>query len=370
MSRIGTLLILLVVSLLPTLAQTAEITAQFNRAIELQRAGQLAEAATEYRTILKLKPDYAEVYANLGAVLARLGQYEESVKSYETALQLAPHFTPIWLNLGIAHYRAGQFARAVPALEKFLLAQPDNVQAHQLLGICLVETGKEAEALQHLEPALNAESADVMLLFSLGTAYVRLQHARLETVLQKLAAQPQGSALAHLLRGQAHLEKFSFEAAATELEAAAKLNAELPRLQYSLGLSYLKLGRYDAAITCLDRELQKYPQDFGLLYFKAFAQEANGALREARVNVEAALKFESESMEARLLLAKILLKLGEAAAALPHGEFVVRKEPTDADKRYLLARIYQRLQRKDDAAREFAAAESLKARTRAAEKKK
>jgi tetratricopeptide (TPR) repeat protein len=173
-----------------------------------------------------------------------------------------------------------------------------------------------------------------------------------------------------LLRGQAHLEKFSFEAAVSELEAAAKLNAELPRLQYSLGLSYLKLGRYDAAITCLDRELQKYPQDFGLLYFKAFAQEANGALREARVNVEAALKLESESMEARALLAKILLKLGEAAAALPHGEFVVRKEPTDADKRYLLAKIYQRLQRKDDAAREFAAAESLKARTRAAEKKK
>jgi tetratricopeptide (TPR) repeat protein len=351
-------------------AQPPEVAAKFNRAIELQRAGQLAEAAEEYRALLKLKPDYAEVHANLGAVLARLGQYEESVKSYETALKFAPQFTPIWMNLGIAHYRAGQFARAVPALEKFLAAQPSNAQAHQLLGICLVEIGKEAEALPHLEPAVQAGSNDVMVLFSLGSAYVRLQNTRLETVLQKLNAQPQGIALAHLLRGQAHLETFSFEAAVTELEAAAKLNAELPRLQYSLGLSYLKLGRYDAAITCFDRELQKYPNDFGLLYFKAFVQEANGDLGGARTNTEAALKVENESIEARALLAKILLKLGDAPAALPHAEFVVQKEPNDADKHYLLAKIYQRLQRQDDAAREFVAAETIKAKTRAAEKKK
>lgn len=359
---------LLTVGLLAS--QSADLAAKFNRAIELQRAGQLAEAAEEYRVILKLKPDYAEVYANLGAVLARLGQYEESVKSYETALKFAPQFTPIWMNLGIAHYRAGQFARAVPALEKFLAAQPDHAQAHQLLGICLVEIGKEAEALPHLEPAVNTGSNDVMVLFSLGNAYVRLHHTQLEIVLQKLSAQPQGIALAHLLRGQAHLEMFSFEAAVAELEAAAKLNAELPRLQYSLGLGYLKLGRYDAAVTCFDRELQKYPNDFGLLYFKAFAQEARGDLQPARANAEAALKSEAESVEARALLAKILLKLSDAAAALPHAEFVMQKEPNDASKHYLLAKIYQRLQRKDDAAREFAEAEKLKARTREAEKKK
>jgi tetratricopeptide (TPR) repeat protein len=351
-------------------AQDGEVAAKFARAVELQKQGALEEAAAVYRDVLKAKPDYAEVHANLGAVLARLGQYEESVKSYETALKFAPQFTPIWMNLGIAHYRAGQFARAVPAFEKFLAAQPDNAQAHQLLGICLVEIGKEAEALSHLEPAVRAGSTDVITLFSLGTAYVRLQHAQLETVLQKLTASPQGVALAHLLRGQAYLERFSFEAAVTELETAAKLNAELPRLQYSLGLSYLKLGRYEAAIACFDRELQKYPQDFGLLYFKAFAQEASGALSNARIQVEAALKVESDSIEARALLAKILLKLGDAAAALPQAEFVVRKEPTDADKRYLLAKIYQRLRRKDDAAREFVEAETLKAKARAAEKRK
>lgn len=350
--------------------QDSEVAAKFARAVELQKQGALEEAAAVYRDVLKAKPDYAEVHANLGAVLARLGQYEESVKSYETALRFAPQFTPIWMNLGIAHYRAGQFARAVPALEKFLAAQPDNAQAQQLLGICLVEIGKEAEALPHLEPAVNAGSRDALVLFSLGSAYVRLQHAQLETVLQKLTASPQGVALAHLLRGQAHLERFSFEAAVTELETAAKLNAELPRLQYSLGLSYLKLGRYEAAIACFDRELQKYPQDFGLLYFKAFAQEAIGVLRDARTNLEAALRIENDSVEGRALLAKILLKLGDAATALPHAEFTVRKEPTDADRRYLLAKIYQRLQRKDDAAREFAEAEMLKAKARAAEKRK
>jgi tetratricopeptide (TPR) repeat protein len=351
-------------------AQATDVAARFNRAIELQRAGQLAEAAGEYRAILRLKPDYAEVHANLGAVLARLGQYEESVRSYEAALKLAPHLTPIRMNLGIAHYRAGQFAKAADAFEKFLLAQPENAQARQLLGICLVEIDREAEAVAHLEPAIDAGSSDLMALFSLGTAYLRLRRPQLESVLQKLMTIPQGVALAHLLRGQAHLEMFSFEAAASELEAAAKLDAELPRLQYSLGLSYLKLGRYAEAIGCFDRELRKYPNDFGLLYFKAFCQEATGDLAAARTNVESALKLESESPEAKTLCAKIMLKQGEAARALPLLEAVIRKEPNDSDKRYLLAKIYQRLNRGDEAAREFALAEQLKARTRATERKK
>src|SRR5262245_65539282 len=87
-----------------------DVADRFNRAMELQRRGELKEAVAEYRAVLARAPNYAEAQANLGAVLAQLGNYEEAIAAYETAYRLKPELTPILLNLGIAHYRGGQVA--------------------------------------------------------------------------------------------------------------------------------------------------------------------------------------------------------------------------------------------------------------------
>src|SRR5215471_21652272 len=97
--------------------QVNDVADRFNRAVELQRNGELKEAVVEYRAVLARAPNYAEAQANLGAVLARLGNYDEAVAAYEAALRLRPELTPILLNLGIAHYRAGRFAKATEVLE-------------------------------------------------------------------------------------------------------------------------------------------------------------------------------------------------------------------------------------------------------------
>src|SRR6266498_627891 len=125
--------------------QANEVADRFNRAMELQRRGELKEAAAEYRAALAGAPNYAEAQANLGAVLAQLGNYEEAIAAYEAAYRLKPELTPILLNLGIAHYRAGQFAKAVEVLGRFLAVAPDHAQARQLLGISLVELGRDDE---------------------------------------------------------------------------------------------------------------------------------------------------------------------------------------------------------------------------------
>src|SRR5215470_7189256 len=218
--------------------QVNDIADHFNRAMELQRKGELREAAAEYRAALARAPNYAEAQANLGAVLARLGDYEEAIAAYEAALRLKPELTPILLNLGIAHYRAGQFAKAVEVLGRFLVVAPDHAQARQLLGVSLVELGRDADAITYLEPALSSAQAEATALYSLGLAYLRLRRGDAGDVAKRLAAREDGAALSLILQGQAHLEEFSFEKAAAELEAAAKLSTELPRLQFLLGLAY------------------------------------------------------------------------------------------------------------------------------------
>ena len=339
-----------------------DAAARFARAVGLQQQGQFAEAAGEYRAALALKPDYVEAQANLGVVLARMGQYREAIAAYEAALRLAPQLTPIRLNLGIAHYRAGEFARAVEVFEGLLVEAPDALQARQLLGLSLVELGRDAEAVARLEPTLGPAPEDAAVLYGLGLAYLRLRRPEVRDVIDRLAAFPAGAGAARLLRGQALLAAFEFEKAIDELRAAERLQPDLPRLQYSLGLCYFKLGRRPEALAAFESELRRRPQDFTSLYYLANLEEAAGNQAAAERHLAAALKLAPDLPEANALQGKLLFKQGKAAEAVAPLEAAVARDPDDPDNRYLLARVYQRLGRREEAAREFAEVQRLKAR--------
>lgn len=341
--------------------QTQDAAAKFSRAVALQQQGKLDEAAAEYRAALALKPDYPEAQANLGVTLARLGKYDEAIAAYETALKLAPHLTPILLNLGIAHYRAGQHAKAAEALKSFLEKRPDSVQARQLYGLSLVELGRDEEAITQFEMTLDAAPPDAAALYNLGLAYLRLGKPGFRATLERLASFPAGRPALHLLQGQAFLRDLEFDKALEELQAAAKLNPDLPRLHFALGLAHLKLSHNKEAIAAFEEESKRNPQDFPTIYYLADALEKDGDLDVAKRQVEAALKLDSQSPEANGLLGKILFKQGKAAEALKPLEFASAKKTTDHELRYTLARVYQQLGRREDAAREFAEVQRLKA---------
>lgn len=49
--------------------------------------GQLAEALSNYRHAVRLKPDFIDGYINLAAALVAAGDLEQAVQAYVTALQ-------------------------------------------------------------------------------------------------------------------------------------------------------------------------------------------------------------------------------------------------------------------------------------------
>ena len=348
------------IAALVAVQQAQDASVIFKRAVELQQQGKLTEAADEYRALLKLKPDYAEAHANLGIVLARLGKYDEAVAAYESALKLAPNQTMILLNLGIAHYRAGKFDQAVAAFQRLLEQRPDVTQARQLYGLSLSALGRDEEAVKQLEQTLDAAPPDAAALYSLGLAYLRLGKPGFRATLERLAAFPAGLPALHLLQGQAFLRDLEFEKALEELQSAAQLNPDLPRLHFSIGLAHHQLGHNKEAVAAFEEEAKRSPQDFATIYYLADALEKDGNVSAARRQVEAALTLDAQSPEANGLLGKILLKQGKAAEAVKPLEFAAAKKTDDPELRYTLARVYQQLGRREDAAREFAEVERLK----------
>ncbi len=342
--------------------------ALFNRAVELQRKGRLKEAETEYRAVLKLAPNYAEAYANLGAVLIRLDKYREAIQSYEAAYKLAPNLTPILLNIGIAHYRQREFEKAVNAFKRFLAASPENAQAIQLTAFSLVELGRDEEALTYLEKALNFTPDDPALLYAVGLAALRLKRPMVTGTIEALAQLPGGLAASYLLRGQADLANMRWEQAVADLEEAAKLSSNLPRLQYSLGLAYTKANRNDDARGAFKAELLRSPKDVSSLWYLAFIDDQEGKPDEARKWLSQALAIEPNSSDANGLLGRILLRQGKPAEALKPLEIAVTQDPNDSRNHLQLARVYQKLGRKEDAAKHVAEYQRLESEAREKER--
>jgi Flp pilus assembly protein TadD len=52
--------------------------------------GNIVEAAEEYRTTLKLRPDYPFAHTNLGLALQESGQIEDAIVQFKEGLRLVP----------------------------------------------------------------------------------------------------------------------------------------------------------------------------------------------------------------------------------------------------------------------------------------
>ncbi|MBO0723150.1 MAG: tetratricopeptide repeat protein, partial [Blastocatellia bacterium] len=255
-----------------------------------------------------------------------------------------------------------QFTKAADILQRYLEKNPDSTQARQLYGLTLAALERYDEAIKQLEPMRDVAQPDPAVLYTLGLAYLRASKPGFHATLERLASFPAGLPALHLLQGQAFLRDQEFEQALDELKQAEKLNPDLPRLYYALGLAQQSLGHHKEAAAAFENELQRSPRDAPTLYFLALALEADGNLAEAERRIDESLELDAQSPDANGLRGKILFKQGKAAEGVKPLELAVSKKPDDPEIRYTLARVYQQLGRREDAAREFAEVQRLKAK--------
>src|ERR1700732_444463 len=98
-------------------AMIAEATA---RAWRLHQAGQLDEAALQYRQVLDVAPTDANVWHVLGAALHTLGNLGEAETCYLKALELMPNVAEVHCNLGVIQMARGRIDDAIASYRRGL----------------------------------------------------------------------------------------------------------------------------------------------------------------------------------------------------------------------------------------------------------
>ncbi|MGH7896793.1 MAG: trypsin-like peptidase domain-containing protein, partial [Candidatus Binatia bacterium] len=98
------------VALLDRLSQEQEAYELFNQAVLTDKP---EEKVALYRRALKIRPDLFEVRHNLALALERQGKAADAETEYRETLRLRPTYTPAALNLGASLYEQRRFREAI-----------------------------------------------------------------------------------------------------------------------------------------------------------------------------------------------------------------------------------------------------------------
>ena len=98
---------------------------------------QFDDAIDIYKQALKIKPDYAEAYYNMGIALKDKGDPEAAIDSYKQALKIKPDYAEAYYNMGNVLKDKGNPESAIDCYKQALKIQPDYAEAYNNMGVAL-----------------------------------------------------------------------------------------------------------------------------------------------------------------------------------------------------------------------------------------
>ena len=96
-----------------TQSRSSAVDPNRQKALELEQAGNVAEAETAWTAASKANTRNPEPYAHLALLKARKEEFKEAVPLYRKALALDPNVPAVRLNLGLALFKSEQMKDAI-----------------------------------------------------------------------------------------------------------------------------------------------------------------------------------------------------------------------------------------------------------------
>ena len=139
----------------------------------LQAMDRMEEALQTYYRAISLMPDMAEAHNNIGSVLKALGRPEEAVDSYQMAIALQPGYVEAHCNRGSALQDLGRLDEALACYRQALTLRPDYTDAHHNIGNLLFQMGRENEALASYRRAAALDPGNPVVQSNIASVYIR-----------------------------------------------------------------------------------------------------------------------------------------------------------------------------------------------------
>ena len=125
----------------------------------LYAQGQLGSAIKVLREGLREYPDSAQIHFMLGNALMRAHAWRAAIPEYSASAKLRPQYPDVYLNLGYAFYHARMTSQAVDAWRTASQQSPRDALIQASLALGLLATGNRPAALEEISAAQDLDPA-------------------------------------------------------------------------------------------------------------------------------------------------------------------------------------------------------------------
>ena len=244
------------------------------QALELHKAGRLADAERLYATILTVRPDNFDALHMSGLIKLSQGKAAEALHLVAAAMKARPPTPQIWLNHGIVLNALNRPQEAVDSFDQAIKLKSKFPEAHNNKGVILANLGRQEEALAAYDKALAVVPNYVEALSNRGNVLSRLGRfdEALKSFDRAITTKPD-YADAHYNRGDALKQLRRYDESLAAYDRAIALRPDLGAAHINRGVLLLEMNRYDDALASYDKALAVAPDNIESIYNRGHVLE-------------------------------------------------------------------------------------------------
>lgn len=318
--------------------------------------GDLQGAIEKYQAILKVNPQLAPAYNNLGLLFFQQGKFRDAVQAFEEGLRYDKSMSSSLVPLGVCYYQMGQFEKARETLERAVHLKPEDQTAQLYLGHALFDSGRQEAGAAVLQQLIRDSPQNLAALYGLGQIYMKLAQG----TLNKLETLAPDSYFVHLIKAQTMEGMKNYEGALAEYKKAVAKEPNFRDGHYYLGNIYWLMGKWEQSTTEFKKEIAVDPYDC-MAYWKLgnILVKTHGDSGQALSYIQSALGLCPDLPQALLDYGQLLTQQGEYEKAIQQFKRAVQLSPGEDTAHFQLARAYQKLGRNEEAKAEYAIVQEI-----------
>jgi tetratricopeptide (TPR) repeat protein len=247
--------------------------AHYNRANAYKKEYRYIEALREYKKAIRIKPDYAEAYFQMGEIHRRNGDDETAITTYKQALRHKLNYIEAYKGLAWSYERSNRHAEAIATWNRLMKVVPDNPGVAHTAYVNMAE--------------MYREDGDIDKAIETYDQLIAIHKRLIQEKADKAVFNPDIWAK---YKAELYAKKGQYEDAIKSYEEAVSLasNTREAAWAYSeMGSLLYRLGRYKEAINAYLRVVELHPDwedehlALGMIYIKLGDRES--ALKEYEI---------------------------------------------------------------------------------------
>ena len=198
---------------------TEQFDRLINKAIEFQKAGNLAQARSMYLEAIQIEPNNYQLYKMLSSLEYQSRNFDKSLKYIDEAIKIKKNSSELYSIKGFYLYVINKEQESKELFEKALKLNASNIDALLNLGVIFKESGEILKAIDCFDKIISLDSKNYKAL--VNRAYIKIDTKNYQDALKdinKVLSLNKKYFNGYLMRGNIYKELKNFDKSLNDFE--------------------------------------------------------------------------------------------------------------------------------------------------------